>query len=70
VHTFLSLAMSMDALAQYLISRKWRDVFVLHGPLPADALKAKAFEASAKKFGARIVAAKQFKVGTDPGEAT
>jgi ABC transporter substrate binding protein (PQQ-dependent alcohol dehydrogenase system) len=68
VHTFPSLAMSMDALAQYLVSRKWRDVFVLHGPLPADALKAKAFEASAKKFGARIVAAKPFKVGTDPRE--
>jgi len=68
VHTFPSLAMSMDALAQYLVSRKWRDVFVMHGPLPADALKAKAFETSAKKFGARIVAAKQFKVGTDPRE--
>lgn len=68
VHAFPSLAMSMDALAQYLVSRKWRDAFVLHGPLPADALKAKAFEASAKKFGARIVATRQFKVGTDPRE--
>lgn len=68
VHSFPSLAMSMDALAQYLVSRKWRDVFVLHGPLPVDALKAKAFETSAKKFGARAVTVKQFKVGTDPRE--
>ncbi len=49
---FPSLAMSMDALVQYLVSRKWRDVFVLQGPLPGDALMTKAFEASAKKFGA------------------
>ena len=68
VHTFPSLAMSSDALVQYLASRKWRDFFVLHGPSPADAMTAKAFEASAKKFGARIVASKQFKVGTDPRE--
>lgn len=68
VHTFPSLAMSMDALAQYLISRKWRDVFVLQGPLPADAQKTKAFEASAKKFGLRIIASKPFKAGTDPRE--
>ena len=38
VHTVPSLAMSMDALVQYLVSRKWRDVLVLQGPLPADAL--------------------------------
>ena len=60
--------MSSDALVQYLASRKWRDFFVLHGPSTADAMTAKAFEASAKKFGARIVATKQFKVGTDPRE--
>jgi ABC transporter substrate binding protein (PQQ-dependent alcohol dehydrogenase system) len=68
VHTIPSLAMSMDALAQYLVSRKWRDVFVLQGPLPGDALKTRAFEASAKKFGLRIVATKPFKAGTDPRE--
>ena len=68
VHTIPSLAMDMDALVQYLVSRKWRDFLVLQGPLPADAARAKAFEASAKKFGARIVAAKPFKVGTDPRE--
>jgi len=68
VHTAPSLAMRMDALAQYLVSRKWRDVLLLHGPLAADAATAKAFEQSAKKFSARIVAQQQFKPGTDPRE--
>jgi ABC transporter substrate binding protein (PQQ-dependent alcohol dehydrogenase system) len=66
VHTVPSLAMRMDALAQLLASRKWRDVLVLQGPLPEDAAMAKAFEASAKKFGLRIVANRDFKPGTDP----
>jgi ABC transporter substrate binding protein (PQQ-dependent alcohol dehydrogenase system) len=66
VHTIPSLAMSMDALTQYLISRKWRDYLVLQGPDPADAATVKGFENSVKKFGARIVAKKEFKAGTDP----
>jgi len=37
VHTLPSLAMTSDALMQYLVSRKWRDILVLQGPLPADA---------------------------------
>jgi ABC transporter substrate binding protein (PQQ-dependent alcohol dehydrogenase system) len=68
VHTAPSLAMRMDALAQYLISRKWRDVLLLQGPLPADAETARAFAQSANKFGVRIVAVQRFKPGTDPRE--
>ena len=68
VHTLPSLAMGMDGLVQYLVSRKWSNLLVLEGPLPADAVMAKAFENSAKKFGARIVARQQFKPGTDPRE--
>jgi ABC transporter substrate binding protein (PQQ-dependent alcohol dehydrogenase system) len=68
VHTLPSLAMSMDALMQYLVSRKWRDILVLQGPLPADAATTKAFENSVKKFGARIIANRPFKAGTDPRE--
>jgi ABC transporter substrate binding protein (PQQ-dependent alcohol dehydrogenase system) len=68
VHTLPSLAMGMDALVQYLVSRKWSNLLVMEGPLPADAAMAKAFEHSAKKFGARIVAHQQFKPGTDPRE--
>jgi ABC transporter substrate binding protein (PQQ-dependent alcohol dehydrogenase system) len=68
VHTIPSLAMGMDGLVQYLVSRKWRDYLVLEGPAKADAVAAKAFESSAKKFGARIVAHQNFKAGTDPRE--
>jgi len=68
VHTLPSLAMTMDGLVQHLVSRKWRDIVVLQGPDPADATVTKAFEASVKKFGARIVAKRDFKPGTDPRE--
>ena len=68
VHTIPSLAMNMDALVQYLVSRKWRDYLVLQGQADADAAAATAFERSAKKFGARIVAHQNFKAGTDPRE--
>jgi ABC transporter substrate binding protein (PQQ-dependent alcohol dehydrogenase system) len=68
IHTFPSLAMSMDGLVQLLVARKWRDILALQGPLPADAIATKAFAASVKKFGARIVATRDFKAGTDPRE--
>jgi ABC transporter substrate binding protein (PQQ-dependent alcohol dehydrogenase system) len=68
VHTLPSLAMTSDALMQHLVSRKWRDILVLQGPLPADAATTKSFENSVKKFGARIVANRPFKAGTDPRE--
>jgi len=68
VHVIPSLAMRMDALMQYLASRKWRDILVFEGPLPADAETVKAFTRSAQKFGAKIVADQHFKAGTDPRE--
>ena len=68
VHAIPSLAMRMDGLVQYLVSRKWRDYLVLQGPGRADEMETKAFENSAKKFGARIVAHQSFKAGTDPRE--
>jgi ABC transporter substrate binding protein (PQQ-dependent alcohol dehydrogenase system) len=68
VHVVPSLAMRMDGLVQYLVSRKWRDYLVLQGPAAGDAAAAKTFESSTKKFGARIVAHQNFKAGTDPRE--
>jgi ABC transporter substrate binding protein (PQQ-dependent alcohol dehydrogenase system) len=68
VHVFPSRAQLMDGLAQFAVSRKWRDLLVLHGPRPADAVMAAAFTLSAQKFGARIVADRHFKPGTDPRE--
>ena len=46
VHVIPSLAMSMDAVMQYLVSRKWRDLLVLEGPAPADAETVKALTRS------------------------
>jgi ABC transporter substrate binding protein (PQQ-dependent alcohol dehydrogenase system) len=68
VHTLPSLAMYMDALTQHFVSRKWSNLLVLEGPLAEDAVMAKAFERSAQKYGARIIARAQFKPGTDPRE--
>jgi len=68
VHTLPSLAMNMDGLVQHFVSRKWSNLLVLEGPLPPDAAMVKALEQSAQKFGARIVAHRQFKPGTDPRE--
>jgi len=48
VHTLPSQAMLADGLMQHLASRKWRDILVLQGPAPADALVTKAFENSAR----------------------
>jgi ABC transporter substrate binding protein (PQQ-dependent alcohol dehydrogenase system) len=56
----------MDGLAQFVVSRKWRDILVFEGPLPADVATTAAFAHSAQKFGARIVANQHFKPGTDP----
>ena len=37
VHVYPSRAQLMDGLAQFVVSRKWRDVLVFEGPSPADA---------------------------------
>ena len=68
IHVYPSRAQLMDGLVQYFISRKWRDLIILEGPQPADATMTAAFEHSAQKFGARIVAHQHFKPGSDPRE--
>jgi ABC transporter substrate binding protein (PQQ-dependent alcohol dehydrogenase system) len=68
VHTVPSRAMLTDALAQYLVFRKWRDVLVLQGPRPGDAVLADAFVRSGEKFGVRIADRLAFRLGNDPRE--
>jgi len=68
LHTVPSDAMRADALAQYLVSKKWRSVLMLQGPLPEDALIAAAFERSAKRFGIKIAAKRDFILSNDPRE--
>jgi len=66
LHVIPSHAMLADAMAQYLIERKWRNVLLLRGPLPEDALLAAAFERAAKRFGLKIVASRNFLLSNDP----
>jgi len=68
VHVAPSRAQLMDALNEFLVSKKWRDVLALQGPTPEDAEVTEAFAHSAKKFGARIVATQKFTPGADPRE--
>ena len=61
-----SRAMLADALAQFLLARKWPEVLVLQGPLPDDKADAAAFAHAAKRFGLRIAATRDFVVSNDP----
>lgn len=66
MHVVPSRAMLMDALAQFLIWRKWRRVLVLKGPEQGDADYFQAFQRAAKKFGLKIVDERTFVLGRDP----
>jgi ABC transporter substrate binding protein (PQQ-dependent alcohol dehydrogenase system) len=68
MHLIPSIAMQTDALVQYIVARKWRDVLVLEGPDARDAKMVRALERSAKRFGARIVTRRPFMLGNDPRE--
>jgi ABC transporter substrate binding protein (PQQ-dependent alcohol dehydrogenase system) len=68
MHLIPSTAMRTDALMQYVVARKWRDVLVLEGPDARDSDTVHALERSAKRFGARIVAKRPFVLGSDPRE--
>jgi ABC transporter substrate binding protein (PQQ-dependent alcohol dehydrogenase system) len=66
IHVYPSRAQLMDGLVQYVVSRKWTNLLEFRGPSAADATMTAAFEHSAQKFGAKIVAQQKFKPGTDP----
>ncbi len=65
-HLAPSRAMLADALAQYLVQRKWRSILALEGPRPDDQAMAAAFRRSAKRFGLKIATARNFELGRDP----
>lgn len=68
LHTYPSRAMTGDALAQYLVARRWIKALVLHGPLEDDAVQLEAFRLSAKRFGVQLVQERPFKISGDPRE--
>lgn len=68
LHVIPNHAMLTDALAQYLVLRRWSNVLVLQGPNPADAAFAAAWARSAKRLGLKTVDTRPFKLGLDPRE--
>lgn len=60
VHTAPSRAMLADALAQYLVWKRWRRWFLIHGTQPDDHAYAAALRRAAKRFGAKIVEEREY----------
>lgn len=58
LHILPSRAMRADALAQFLVAKRWSKWFLVTGPRPQDALFAQAVQRAAKRFGATITAEK------------
>jgi ABC transporter substrate binding protein (PQQ-dependent alcohol dehydrogenase system) len=65
LHVAPSRAMLADALAQYLIWKRWRDWFLVVGGREGDRQFASALKNAAKKFGARIVTERTWAFGAD-----
>nr|WP_323716445.1 ABC transporter substrate-binding protein [Paracoccus aminovorans] len=55
IHTAPSQAMLTDALAQFLVWKKWPNWFLVAGSHPDDIALADAYRRAATKFGAKIV---------------
>jgi len=61
LHTAPDLAMLADALAQYLVWKRWQRWFVVTGVFPEDLEYRDALRRSAKRFGATIVEEREYK---------
>jgi ABC transporter substrate binding protein (PQQ-dependent alcohol dehydrogenase system) len=55
-HILPSWSMRADALAQYLVAKRWNRWFVIEGKAPADQQYVSAIKRAASRFGAKIVA--------------
>jgi ABC transporter substrate binding protein (PQQ-dependent alcohol dehydrogenase system) len=61
IHVVPSRSMLADALAQYLVWKKWFRWVLVYGSHPEDALLANAYRRAAQRFGARIVKEREYK---------
>ena len=61
LHTAPDVAMLADALAQYLVWKRWQRWFVVKGTFPEDLDYLEALRRSAKRFGATIVEEREYK---------
>lgn len=64
-HTLPSRAMLADALAQFLVKRKWNRVFLVSGPTAEDRAYAAAIRRAAAKFRLKLVADKPWPFAAD-----
>ncbi len=64
IHVVPTRSMFADALAEYLVLRKWTRWFLVYGSHPNDQLLRDAYRRSAKRYGARIVEEREY---TDRG---
>jgi ABC transporter substrate binding protein (PQQ-dependent alcohol dehydrogenase system) len=64
-HVLPNQAMRADALAQFLVEKRWTRWFLLQGPTREDAVYAADVRRSATRYGAKIVAARSYDY--DPG---
>jgi ABC transporter substrate binding protein (PQQ-dependent alcohol dehydrogenase system) len=60
IHTAPTYTMLADGLGQYLVWKQWRNWFLVTGSHPEDKLWGDALRRSAERFGAKIVAEKEF----------
>ena len=60
-HIMPSYAMRADALAQYLLWKKWRQWFLIAGEKPEDLAYARAIKRAAGRYGAKIVEERSYK---------
>jgi ABC transporter substrate binding protein (PQQ-dependent alcohol dehydrogenase system) len=63
-HVMPSYAMKADALAQYLVWKRWNRWFLIHGERPDDLKLAEAILRAARKFNGKIVEERPY--GYDP----
>jgi ABC transporter substrate binding protein (PQQ-dependent alcohol dehydrogenase system) len=68
LHTLPSERMRSDALAQWLVARRWSQVLLLRGPLPEDAARAASVKAALARYRLQLVAERPFKASADPRE--
>lgn len=66
IHIIPSYRMLTDAMVQYLVSKRWRDILVLAGPRETDAEIVAALQQSAMNFGARIADVRSFGSNSNP----
>lgn len=65
LHLLPSRAMRADALAQYMLKKRWKDWFLVVGPNDDDRRFAEAVKRAAKRFGMELVAEKAWEHSYD-----